>query len=65
MNNVTEDDRILFPGDAEFSYIEAARANISNKRVYETLKPETRNPKPWRATPRASALNITPGTLNT
>ncbi|KAJ1475108.1 proteasome complex subunit Rpn13 ubiquitin receptor-domain-containing protein [Baffinella frigidus] len=34
VNNVTEDDRILFPGDAEFSYIEAARANISNKRVY-------------------------------
>jgi len=31
---VTEDDRIVFPGDAAFSYIEAARANPTNKRVY-------------------------------
>ncbi|EKX33591.1 hypothetical protein GUITHDRAFT_39767, partial [Guillardia theta CCMP2712] len=29
-----EDDRILFPGDATFSYVEQARNNPKNNRVY-------------------------------
>jgi 26S proteasome regulatory subunit N13 len=31
---VTEDDRIIFPGDAEFKYVEQARNNPKNPRVY-------------------------------
>jgi hypothetical protein len=31
---VMEDDRIIFPGDAEFKYVEQARNNTKNSRVY-------------------------------
>ena len=31
---VMEDDRIIFPGDAEFKYVEQARTNTKNSRVY-------------------------------
>eukprot|EP00802_Teleaulax_amphioxeia_P020609 Tamp_20902.p1 GENE.Tamp_20902~~Tamp_20902.p1 ORF type:complete len:340 (+),score=103.74 Tamp_20902:2-1021(+) len=31
---VMEDDRIIFPGDAEFKYVEQARNNPKNPRVY-------------------------------
>mmetsp|Transcript_24507 Transcript_24507/g.58361 ORF Transcript_24507/g.58361 Transcript_24507/m.58361 type:complete len:346 (+) Transcript_24507:38-1075(+) len=33
-NGVVEDDRMIFPGDATFSYVEQARGNAKNPRVY-------------------------------
>eukprot|EP00287_Rhodomonas_sp_CCMP768_P003427 CAMPEP_0196729906 /NCGR_PEP_ID=MMETSP1091-20130531/10115_1 /TAXON_ID=302021 /ORGANISM="Rhodomonas sp., Strain CCMP768" /LENGTH=337 /DNA_ID=CAMNT_0042072831 /DNA_START=35 /DNA_END=1048 /DNA_ORIENTATION=- len=33
-NGVVEDDRIIFPGDATYAYVEQARGNSKNSRVY-------------------------------
>ena len=34
MGDVWQDDRIIFPGDAEYKYVEQARGNAKNARVF-------------------------------